>query len=178
MGCSATRVLKAKARWSSFAGGCVAQAAWAVRPLAASAPLAAFEALEGCAGSRASSSLRASRLGAGVLTSFSKASQGHSLLSAGFGRGRVRSSGSLVQGSLPFKQSIPASSRLRARQGTEGRASTRCCAARAGGVRLLASGATQRKMQAVSGRASRVRPNPSMERTRPGKPGRASHVKR
>jgi hypothetical protein len=60
---------------------------------------------------------------------------------------------------------------------TRGRAGTSCCAARAGGVRLLAGGATQRTM--LAGRVPQsALPNPSIERTRPGKPGRASHVKR
>lgn len=45
-------------------------------------------------------------------------------------------------------------------------------------VEQLAGGAAQRKMQAVSGRASGVRPNPSIELTCPGKPGHAAHVKR
>src|SRR5688572_24485645 len=62
--------------------------------------------------------------------------------------------------------------------GQTGRASTRCFAARAGEVRLLANCVTQRKMQAAQARASGVRPNPSIERTSPGKPGAASHVKR
>ena len=57
-----------------------------------------------------------------------------------------------------------------------GRAGTRCCAARAGGVRLLAGGATQRTMRA--GCVHRPLPNPSIERTSPGKPGAASHLKR
>jgi hypothetical protein len=57
-----------------------------------------------------------------------------------------------------------------------GRASTRCYAARAGEVRLLAARVTQRRMQFRA--MPCAPPNPSIERTRPGKPGRASHVKR
>ena len=49
--------------------------------------------------------------------------------------------------------------------------------ARGGGFGLLASGATQRTMRA--GCVFRdARPNPSIERTCPGKPGQASHLKR
>ena len=67
--------------------------------------------------------------------------------------------------------------RRSAKPNTRGRAGTRCCAARAGGVRSLASGVTQRTMQA--GRVVlRPLPNPSIERTSPGKPGAASHLKR
>jgi len=67
--------------------------------------------------------------------------------------------------------------RRSAKPNTRGRAGTSCCAARAGGVRSLASGVTQRTMQA--GRVVlRPLPNPSIERTSPGKPGAASHLKR
>ena len=150
----------------------------AVRPLAANAPLVVSEALEGCAGSGASSPFWASHFGKGLSTSFSKASQVQGSLSLSSGQGRASSCGSLVHGSLSFRQFALQSSRLRARQGTEGRASTRCCAARAGEVGLLACHTTQRKMQRLAGRAIGVRPNPSIERTSPGKPGAASHVKR
>ena len=179
MASSAKSVLKSELCFRLFAFGSCGRPLWAVRPLAASAPLAAFEALEGRGGSSASSPLSASsRFDKYLSTSFSKASQIPGSLSASFGQGRACSSGSQVQSSLSFRQLALRSSRLRARQGTEGRASTRCCAARAGEVRLLASGTTQRKMQHLAGRAICVRPNPSIERTRPGKPGRASHVKR
>ena len=67
--------------------------------------------------------------------------------------------------------------RRSAKPNTRGRAGTSCCAARAGGVRLLAGGATQRTMRAGRVPLSAL-PNPSIERTRPGKPGQASHVKR
>ena len=64
-----------------------------------------------------------------------------------------------------------------AAQSNAGREGTSCFAARAGGFGLLAGGTTQRKM-----RAGRVlfgaRSNPSIERTCPGKPGHASHLKR
>jgi len=64
-----------------------------------------------------------------------------------------------------------------AKPNTRGRAGTSCFAARAGGVRLLASVVTQRTMQAGSV-VLRPLPNPSIERTSPGKPGAASHLKR
>ena len=60
--------------------------------------------------------------------------------------------------------------------GKVGRASTRCYAARAGEMRLLASDSTQRKMQLWA--VPCAPPNPSIERTSPGKPGDASHGKR
>ena len=64
-----------------------------------------------------------------------------------------------------------------AKPNTRGRAGTSCFAARAGGARLLASVVTQRTMQAGSV-VLRPLPNPSIERTSPGKPGAASHLKR
>jgi hypothetical protein len=67
-------------------------------------------------------------------------------------------------------------SRMRARQRLLDRASISCFAARAGEVCLHASGITQHKLRC--GAVHKAPPNPSIERTRPGKPGRASHVKR
>ena len=67
--------------------------------------------------------------------------------------------------------------RRSAKPNARGRAGTSCFAARAGGVRLLAGGATQRTMRAGSG-VLRALPNHSIERTCPGKPGQASHLKR
>ena len=67
--------------------------------------------------------------------------------------------------------------RRSAKPKTGGRAGTRCCAARAGGVHLLASVVTQRAIRAGSG-VLRPLPNPSIERTCPGRPGHASHLKR
>jgi hypothetical protein len=67
--------------------------------------------------------------------------------------------------------------RRSAKPNARGRAGTSCFAARAGGVRLLATVFTQRRMQAGSG-VHRPLPNPSIERTCPGKPGHASHLKR
>jgi hypothetical protein len=57
--------------------------------------------------------------------------------------------------------------RRSAKPNARGRAGTSCCAARAGGVRLLASGATQRTMRAGSVPQSAL-PNPSIERTNNG----------
>jgi len=67
--------------------------------------------------------------------------------------------------------------RRSAKPNARGRAGTSCWAARAGGVRLLAGGATQRTMRAGRVPQSAL-PNPSIERTSPGKPGAASHLKR
>lgn len=168
MAASAINVLKSSCFWPCHAFGMCGRLVWAVRPLAASAPLAGLRAWEGRAGSSASSPLSVSSFGASRCRSFSKASP--------------------VQGSLPpgrrssshSGQEFPSqSSRLRARQGTVGRASTSCFAARAAEVRLLASSATQRTMHRHAGRVPLgARPNPSIERTSPGKPGAASHVKR
>jgi len=74
---------------------------------------------------------------------------------------------------LPQTQAL----RRSAKPHTRGRAGTRCCAARASGFGLLASGATQRTMRAGCVPQSAL-PNPSIERTSPGKPGAASHLKR
>ena len=76
--------------------------------------------------------------------------------------------------SLKSRCHIPATLALSRQAGSEGRAGTSCFTARAASAGLLLTYPTQRKIQA----APRVRPNPSIERTRPGKPGRASHVKR
>jgi hypothetical protein len=67
--------------------------------------------------------------------------------------------------------------RRSAKPNAKGRAGTSCCAARAGGFGLLASGATQRTVRAGCVPVSAL-PNPSIESTSPGKPGAASHLKR
>jgi len=67
--------------------------------------------------------------------------------------------------------------RRSAKPNTRGRAGTSCFAARAGDFGLLAGGATQRTMHAGCVPQSAL-PNPSIERTSPGKPGAASHLKR
>ena len=67
------------------------------------------------------------------------------------------------------KSSSPShASRWSARPNVGGRAGTNCFAVRAGGVRFVASGTTQHKMQVRV--APRVRPNPSFEPTRSGRP--------
>ena len=77
----------------------------------------------------------------------------------------------------PDAKAIQASaSRKSARQSQAGRVSTRCFAARASEVRLLVGSVTQRKMQFRA--VPCAPPNPSIERTLPGKPVSASHVKR
>ena len=67
--------------------------------------------------------------------------------------------------------------RKSAKPKARGRAGTSCFAARAGGVRLLASSTTQRTMHAGSVVLSPL-PNPSINRTSPGKPGAACYLKR
>jgi len=62
-----------------------------------------------------------------------------------------------------------------AKPNTRGRAATSF--ARGGGFGLFAGGATQRTMHAGRVLLSAL-PNPSIERTSPGKPGAASHLKR
>jgi hypothetical protein len=64
-----------------------------------------------------------------------------------------------------------------AKPNARGRTGTSCFAARAGGFGLLAGGATQRTMLAGHVLFG-ARSNPSIERTCPGKPGQASHLKR
>jgi hypothetical protein len=168
MTASATCVLKSSHCRPCHAFGMCGRLVWAVRPLAASAPLASLRAVAGRAGSSTSAPFNVSSFGYKLYCSFSKASQ--------------------VQGSLPLgrrssnhsgQELLSQSSRLRARQSTVGRASTSCFAARAGEVRLLASGATQRTMPLHAGRVPLgARPNPSIELTCPGRPGHAAHVKR
>jgi len=65
--------------------------------------------------------------------------------------------------------------RRSAKPNTRGRAATSF--ARGGGFGLFAVGATQRTMLAGCVPQSAL-PNPSIERTCPGKPGQASHLKR
>ena len=90
--------------------------------------------------------------------------------------GRAKGSQKRVFGKAELRLPQTQALRSSAKPNTSGRAGTRCCAARAGGVRLLASSVTQRTMRV--GRVHRPLPNPSIERTSPGKPGAASHLKR
>jgi len=75
------------------------------------------------------------------------------------------------------KESVCLSAALRqgAALGCAGRAATSF--ARGGGFGLFASGTTQRTMRAGCVPQNAL-PNPSIERTSPGKPGAASHLKR
>jgi hypothetical protein len=170
----ASHCLESNRRMCSFARGTWANLPRAVRPLAASAPAADLEALRGSASAGVSSVL-----------SKKEVAQSSGIQSLCFSQALEEGStqqGQAIQIRVPavFRQAMPSqrsqASRMRARQIAVGRAGTSRFAARAGGVRLLASGATQRKLQ---GRvAPCVRPNPSIERTCPGKPGHASHLKR
>jgi len=87
--------------------------------------------------------------------------------------GHVNSTSGQAWAHSPQMQAL----RRSAKPNTRGRAGTSYFAARAGGVRLLASVVTQRTMQAGSV-VLRPLPNPSIERTCPGKPSHASHFKR
>ncbi len=90
--------------------------------------------------------------------------------------GRSKGSKKSTFGTSELRSPQTQALRRSAKPNAKGRAGTRCCAARAGGGRLLVSGATQRTMRA--GCVPRPLPNPSIERTAPGKPGAASHLKR
>jgi len=172
MSSPAGHCLESNRRMCSFASGTWANLPRAVRPLAASAPTAAFEALEGSGLSSVCAPLGKMTSGQGS-GSQGSSSQG----SLASGRIRVRLASRGHETCARVGRSLPTvASRRSARQSRVGRAGTSCFAARAGGFGLLVSGATQRKMQ---GRVvPRVRPNPSIERTCPGKPGHASHLKR
>jgi len=138
----------------------------AVRPLAASAPLLVREALAGLANSRAMPPVSkpcfrkaslAPILGTGLLCSFWPA------------KGREFSWCSSV------RRSCSSASRWSARPGCSGRAATSF--ARGSGLGLLASGVIQRTMYAGSVLLGAL-PNPSINRTCPGKPGHAGYLKR
>jgi hypothetical protein len=146
MPASVIKVSNPNRRRSCFACGTNSRLMWAVRPLAASAPLADVQAneIQGRARSAKCASFKAGRLNG--LFSGSLVSAGS--LPLGSVRGHCFLAGSHAQRSLPF-----------------------------GRKKRLATGMPERiriKAQAVH----RAPPNPSIERTRPGKPGRASHVKR
>jgi len=132
----------------------------AVRPLAASAPtrwLAASASLP------AEPALRQRGKGFVAPHSF----LGHALNSM-FGKAQVEL-GRVTARSEPMQ-----ALRSRAKPKTVGVATS---FARGGGFGLFASGVTQRTMRA--GRVPQnALPNPSIERTSPGKPGAASHLKR
>ena len=90
--------------------------------------------------------------------------------------GRAKGSQKRVLGKAELRLPQTQALRRSAKPNTRGRAGTRCYAALAGGARLLSGSAAQRTMRA--GCVHRPLPNPSIERTSPGKPGAASHLKR
>jgi len=137
----------------------------AVRPLAASAPLLVREALVSRTSSSAVSSVSKPCLfkasvapvpGGGLLCNFWPA------------KGREVNAFASVQLS-------PWASRRSARPGCSSRAATSF--ARGGGFASFSSGATQRTMCAGSVPLGAL-PNPSINRTCPGKPGHAGYLKR
>ena len=142
----------------------------AVRPasLAASAPAVVVEALAGRSGFRIEA--QAGRCFIGKASPHQAACL---LLVSNRGCAEGQSQGSFFALQWCFSVVL----RCGAAQSIAGRAGTRCFAARAGGFGLLAGGVTQRTMRAglvLFG----ARSNPSIERTSPGKPGAASHLKR
>lgn len=152
MASSFTHVLKSKRCLCRFARGRWATAARAVRPLAASAPAAVLEAWQGSSASSVSSPFSTGSHCAGPSGRQRSLPIGRNSLQVC----PARSEGRAAVQAL--------ASRSSARQSQEGRASTRCFAARAGGLRLLASGVTHRKMQIRA--VPCAPPNPSIERTR------------
>jgi hypothetical protein len=149
----------------AFAWHRLATAARAVRPasLAASARTAAHEALVGWARSGCEPSAGEVRFGKALL---------HRVLV-----GALPHRFSAVQGGA-LEQEAACWPCFSAGQRLYGAPETRGCAGSSHGEACgLASRGTHRTMQA--GRAVlRARPNPSIERTSPGKPGAASHLKR
>jgi hypothetical protein len=146
MSAFAKNVLKSEGRSPLYAFGTCGRLVWAVRPLAASAPLADLGAneMQGRAKSGNCASFRAGRL-TGLYSSslvFCRP------LPLGAYPGRRFSGCSQVQRSLPFGRD----------------------------KRAFAGNAASTRMQAQV--VHRAPPNCSIERTRPVKPGRASHVKR
>ena len=144
-----------------------ATSARAVRPasLAASARPEHIEAVAGSASARAArplaSGARPVRFVAGARSAVAASFQAEGSVHR-FIKGQFRSR---------YSEALRGSAALEMR----GRAGTSF--ARAGGFSLFASGATQRTMHAGCVLLW-ARPNPSVERTCPGKPGQASHLVR
>jgi len=155
-----------KRRESCFAGGIKAVLPRAVRPLAASAPLLVREAWASRAGSRIEASVSKHCLCKAVSVPVSCAGLVCNLWPA---KGRRFNTHSSVQ------PSFLSASRRSARPGCSGRAATSF--ARGGGFGLLAGCATQRTVRAGSVLLGAL-PNPSINRTSPGKPGAACYLKR
>ena len=138
-----------KRRECRFAIGTKAVLPRAVRPLAASARSKRFDAASSLYAEPALSSAEESCLPLQGFLAVPKSSM----------FGKVLAALCEVTACLEPMQALRRSAKPNAR----GRAGTSCCAARAGGVRLLAGGATQRTMRA--GRVPQdAMPNPSIER--------------
>jgi len=137
----------------------------AVRPLAASAPLLVREALVSRTSSSAVSSVSKPCL---FKASIAPVSGGSLLCNLWPAKGREVNAFASVQLS-------PWASRRSARPGCSSRAATSF--ARGGGFCLLAGGVTQRTRLAGSVPLGAL-PNPSINRTSPGKPGAACYLKR
>ena len=162
---------------------CWVTAAWAARPasLASSARTEAFEANKSQASVRKSKSEAIGakvsiHVGAGAATFEVRSFQSRGaeeVVLVSRAKGSQKRVIGKAEARLPQTQAL----RRSAKPNTRGRAGTSCCAARAGGVRLLVGGVTQRTMRAGRVPQSAL-PNPSIERTSPGKPGAASHLKR
>jgi hypothetical protein len=142
----AIKVLNPNRRSPRFAFGTNSRLVWAVRPLAASAPLADLQAneIQGRAKSAKCASFKAGRLNG--LFSGSLVCEGS--LPLGSALGHFSLAGTHAQRSLPLGRK----------------------------QRVVAGSAERIRIQAQA--VHRAPPNPSIKRTRPGKPGRASHVKR
>jgi len=137
-----------------------ATAPWAARPasLASSARTAAFEASRSSAPARGAKHKTIGRKGSshivsGAATFWVRSFQSRSAEEVALvGRAKVFQERVLGEAELrlPQTQALRRSAKSNAR----GRAGTSCCSARAGGVRLLAGGATQRTMRAGCGASS------------------------
>ena len=138
----------------------------AVRPLAASAPLLVREALAGLANSRAMPPVSKPCLFKASITP---------VLGGGLLCNLWPAKGREVNAFASVQPSFSSASRRSARQGCSGCAATSF--ARGAGFGLLASCTTQRTMRAGSVPLGAL-PNPSINRTCPGKPGHAGYLKR
>ena len=162
---------------------CWVTAAWAARP----ASLASSARTEAVQANRSQASVRNSKpeviaaellihVASGAATFWVRSFQSRSaekvvLVS------RAKGSQKRVFGKAELRLPQTQALRTSAKPNTRGRAGTSCCAARAGGFSLLASGATQRTMHAGCVPQSAL-PNHSINRTCPGEPGHAGYLKR
>ena len=161
---------------------CWVTAAWAARP----ASLASSARTEAVQANRSQASVRNSKpeviaaellihVASGAATFWVRSFQLRSAQKVVL-VGRAKGSQKRVFGKAELRLPQTQALRRSAKPNTRGRAGTRCYAALAGGARLLSGSAAQRTMRA--GCVHRPLPNPSIERTSPGKPGAASHLKR